>query len=415
MEGHEEQHASATAGDIGTRRHSTRGHIRQLLQTGLSATHATELLRLVLQARPVGLRVAKTAFAAAVAWELARDLLPGPMPVLAPLAAILTVQVTVYDSLSGGIRYAIAMLAGMAVSLAFAQVLGFSAWTLGLMVLLALAMGNVLRLGPQSNQVAITALLVLSLGTGYGVVRALDTALGIAVGVLVNLVVVPPLHLMSASEAIGREAEHAGDLLAEMGRGLAGGWTGEQARGWLDRARGLDPEVRTAHAAVARAEDSLRLNPRRWLTRRGGPNEMVARQHEALLAVEHTTIQVRSIARTLVELADEEPAGLGGKGFALPDSLAALLGHGGEALREFGRLVARGAADLDEKARGALPAAVANAWDARLRALEDVRKLLAGEPQLMPACGSLLADVSRLIREVDPTQGFHRSAIGQPR
>ena len=100
----------------------------------------------MLQARPVGLRIAKTAFAAAVAWELARDLLPGPMPVLAPLAAILTVQVTVYDSLSGGIWYAIAMLAGMAVSLAFAQALGFNAWTLGLMVLLSLAMGNVLRL-----------------------------------------------------------------------------------------------------------------------------------------------------------------------------------------------------------------------------------------------------------------------------
>lgn len=43
----------------------------------------------------MGLRVVKTGLACALAWLLAESLLADPLPVLAPLAALLTVQVTI--------------------------------------------------------------------------------------------------------------------------------------------------------------------------------------------------------------------------------------------------------------------------------------------------------------------------------
>ena len=54
-------------------------------------------------ARPTVLvQAAKTAVAAGLAWFLAADIIGNNLPVFAPLAAVLTVQVTVWDSVSAG-------------------------------------------------------------------------------------------------------------------------------------------------------------------------------------------------------------------------------------------------------------------------------------------------------------------------
>ena len=51
---------------------------------------------------PPALQAAKTALAAGASWFIAADVMGNTIPVFAPLAALLTVQVTVWDSLARG-------------------------------------------------------------------------------------------------------------------------------------------------------------------------------------------------------------------------------------------------------------------------------------------------------------------------
>jgi uncharacterized membrane protein YgaE (UPF0421/DUF939 family) len=377
----------------------------------LRSLRAHGLRHFLFRERVFGLRMVKTALAAAVAWELAQDLLHSPVPALAGLAAILTVQVTIYESVARALQYALGVVLGVLVAALFVHFLGLHAWTVGVLIFLALALGAALRLGPQAPQVAISALLVISLGVGYGTVRVLDTLLGAAVGVLVNLVIVPPLHLRPAGEALANAAEDAADLLADVGHGAAARATNEQAQEWLRRARRLQAPVQEARDAVARSEQSLRLNPRRWPVAGEAPRATVARRREGLLAIEHVALQVRSLVRTLADRAAE-----GGEGGlpAMPAPLADLLVTGGAAVAAFGRLL-EGAELLGEAEREAaaqeLRRAIGGAGELAGRALVEVQEGLAGDPEGLPVYGSVLAEIRRVVQEVDPDGGPHRGAV----
>ena len=119
-------------------------------------------------------QIAKTALAATLSWELAVRLLHSPLPALAALGAILTVQVTVKQTVSFGIQQVVGVTVGVGAAVLVVKALGVHAWSVGLVILGALVVGNLLRLGRQVNQVAISALLGLALGTAYGTARVVD-------------------------------------------------------------------------------------------------------------------------------------------------------------------------------------------------------------------------------------------------
>src|SRR5215213_4569946 len=144
-------------------------------------------------------QIGKTALAATLSWELAIRLLDSPLPALAALGAILTVQVTVKQTVTFGIQQVVGVTVGVGAAIAVIGVLGVHAWTVAVVILIALVIGHLLRLGKQVNQVAISALLVLALGTGYGSVRIVDTLLGAVIGVLVNALLAPPTHVQGAA------------------------------------------------------------------------------------------------------------------------------------------------------------------------------------------------------------------------
>lgn len=150
---------------------------------------------------PPTLQAAKTAVAAGFAWFIAADVLGNNIPVFAPLAALLTVQVTVWDSLARGLQRVLGVVVGVLVAYGFARLAGINAWSIGLVIFVSLLAGRVLRLGQQGSiQVPVSALLVLVLGAttgGYAVDRVVDTVVGAATGILVNLVIVPPTQIDS--------------------------------------------------------------------------------------------------------------------------------------------------------------------------------------------------------------------------
>ena len=149
---------------------------------------------------PPGLRTAKTTLAAVISWELARRLTGSEAPVLAPLTALLVTQLTVVETVTEGLQRVGSVVVGVLLAVGLASLLGLQWWSIGLVVFASLAVGQVLRLGPSRLEVPISALLVLVVGGQSGVARArvLETLIGAAVGVAVNVVVAPPVYVQSA-------------------------------------------------------------------------------------------------------------------------------------------------------------------------------------------------------------------------
>lgn len=341
-------------------------------------------------------QIAKTALAATLSWELAVRLLDSPIPALAALGAILTVQVNIKQTVTFGVQQVVGVTIGVGAAVGAVGLLGVHTWSVGLVILCALVVGTILRLGKQVNQVAISALLVLALGTGYGGVRIVDTLLGAAIGVLVNMLVAPPTHVQAAAAEVARVGEDLGLLLVDVGRGLRAGRDAGTATGWLHRARELDAARARAGDAVRKGEESLRYNPRAR-----GEAEDVARLTEAQTALEHVATQVRGITRALADLHDGGDPAEREAQVALADPLE----QAGAAVAAFGRLqVGSGSRDELQRAHDAAVSGLTSVSEA-LRALpgeEDPRTLV-----------SLFVDAGRLLDEIDPRAGSHTGAVPQ--
>jgi hypothetical protein len=348
---------------------------------------------------PLGLRTAKTTLAAVISWELAL-LLPGSQPpVLAPLTALLVSQLTLVKTITGSLQRVASVTAGVLLALAVADLLGLHWWSVGLVIFVSLAVGQVLRLGAHRIEMAVSALLVMTLGGTAGIARTrvLETLIGAGVGVLVNALLVPPVYVRPAGEAIhglaGDMAKVLKGAAGDLVLGSAEGWSGEDAYERLLEARQLDGEVGETREAISRAEDSLRLNPRRRLV--GDPSDEL---REGMSTLEHSGILVRGIMRSLVDL----DTATGGRGPvpAMATALRELLEELAEAVRTFGEYIAASVPGPEANQAPLLRAL------ARARAGRDhlAKTMTAGprDPEVWPVHGHLLANVDRLLSELDP-------------
>src|SRR3954451_11733388 len=107
------------------------------------------------------LRITITAVASYVVGLL---LFPGTQPLLAPLTAMLVVQVTPISLLASGLDRVIAVVAGVVLAVGFAAVVPLEWWSLGLLILVSVTIGQFLRLRSNLVEVAISAMLVLGVG-----------------------------------------------------------------------------------------------------------------------------------------------------------------------------------------------------------------------------------------------------------
>jgi uncharacterized membrane protein YccC len=116
-----------------------------------------------------------------------------------------------------------------------------------------------------SNQVAISAVLVLGLGAAtpnYAVDRVLETVIGALIGFVVNFALVPPVALRPVHEATGKLGEELGASLDRLAAALEAPQTPAQLEELMIQARLLRPMVATADTALTAGAESLTLNPR---------------------------------------------------------------------------------------------------------------------------------------------------------
>lgn len=244
------------------------------------------------------LQLAKTVLAAVVAWVIAASLLELPQPFLAPWAALLVVHATVYRTFSKGMQQVAATVVAVLLATVVGEALGLSTWAIALLLVVALVLGAVPWLGAEATTIATTGLVVLTTGFESDVMlvsRLLDTAIGVAVGLLVNVIVWPPLRRHTAAKALDRIDDGIGELLADMAGGLGDGCQEEDVAAWIERTRDLDADLDQAWALVRQAQESARLNPRRQARAMRNPEEWLG----VLRRMEQAVAETRSLARTL--------------------------------------------------------------------------------------------------------------------
>jgi hypothetical protein len=255
-------------------------------------------MRFARRSRVPGLRTAKTTLAAMLSYLVADVLGTSDRPVLAPLTALLVIQVTMYDTVRQSVQRVASVLAGVLIAVGVAVLVGLSWWSLGAVVAVSLLVGRLLRLGPHLLEVPISAMLVLAVGGDPDVadVRVYETLVGAAVGVLVNLVVAPPLYLRPAGEAVRDLADRIAGFSRDLAAALRAGWSRADADHWLTQARAMNAEVDRADRELARVEESARLNPRAGQTRWAQPQLRIA-----LTGLERCHLSLREACRALLD------------------------------------------------------------------------------------------------------------------
>ena len=246
------------------------------------------------------LLLVKTAGAAVIAWVLARSVFGLAQPFLAPWAALLTVHATVYRTFARGAQQVASAFLGVLLAFAAGAAFGVNAAALGVVLLLGLAVGTTRVLRDESTTAATTALVVLLAGysADWGMLgaRLLDTLIGVVVGLLVNLLVWPPLRDRAAARHLDVIDDRLGLLLCDMARDLREGPDRDAAERWVERTRELDRDISQAWAVLRQARESGRLNLRRTAAARvGASHELLP----LLARLEQAVADTRSMAGTI--------------------------------------------------------------------------------------------------------------------
>jgi uncharacterized membrane protein YgaE (UPF0421/DUF939 family) len=258
--------------------------------------------------------VAKSTVAACVAWFLAQRVMHAQSPAFAPFSAVLMMQITVYQSVLQALRYVAAVAAGVALQGLFGFLAGPDLLTFALVAAGALLIGRWRPLGSQGSQVATAAFFAFSTylsavstaerfsGLGQIVVLVL---LGCGVGVLVNLVLFPPLRYRGTEYGVRTLAHGLCDLISDICAALREEQLGEErTRQWRHRGTDLNSTVAQARSMADTAWESLYYNPRRLLGRSRRSTDFTG--YRAVLdALERVSYQVASMTRSLDEWHDD--------------------------------------------------------------------------------------------------------------
>lgn len=376
---------------------------------------------------PYGVQVMKSAAAAGAAYGLATVVAPS-QPVTAAIAAMLTVQVSVTSTLAQAARRLVGVVAGVLFAALVHDQIGHGWLGIALVTAISLLIGRVLGLGVVGAvQVPVNALWVFisaGLHAGLATVGAVDAVLGTLIGVAVVGLASPPVYLRPAVEAAAAWAEGIRQVVAGMAADLAGrsdlpmSDSLPAGHDWLAAARAIVEVETHARRLLTHAHDELRMHPAGSSEAFRAMAARLAALDQVAQALEHTGLQVRSVARGLVDAI----LGAGEHPVPLLSGLPELFVQLATALSLAGTLIVD---PTDSPARERLRVVTAEAARSVHRCVEAATALLEqpsppadwevatmAEPWLI--YGAVLANLARAVDELDPQEGPHAEGWSPP-
>ena len=363
--------------------------------------------------RPAAAQISRLTIAAVVAYLVADAVSPGILDLTAPLTALLVVQASTVGTLQMGLVRVGAVLTGVLVAVGVSSSIGLSWWSLALVISASLLLARVLRLGGQSLETPISAMLILAVSSPElaAEVRVVNTLIGTVVGIGFSVVVPVSIPSARATRAVRRVAHSQAALLDEVALTLADRVPHpEEVQAWFGWTEDIGSAVAEASAAVNAVEESRRLNPRALAAAKVHPGLRAALDRlERCLAAERALLVVIGKESPTTSSSDWDRS----FGPELRRAFAVVLDDVADAVRGFGDLVAAefGGGDVrrvDEVLEKTLDIV------RETRAVLTELVLLDVDPReqtdLWMLQGSVLAAVEQVLLQLDLEQGERRSA-----
>lgn len=234
--------------------------------------------------------------AGAFAWLLGDQLIING-GLVAAIVCTLSIRISLHKSLREGFGQIVGTAIGAGVALLTVSIFDFGFISIGTTIFLCAVVARALHLGEVASvNVPVTALIVIGpgLSESTAIHRLASTLVGAAVAIAFSYFSHPKTPLDRAREQISLVGSKAARLLAEMSEGVAAGYTQKDAAQWLSRGRLLIEEIPAIRAQSVEAKGYAR-----WI--RTGTRDAAEDVYIEGLAVEHTVVQVRAIARTLFD------------------------------------------------------------------------------------------------------------------
>ncbi len=378
------------------------------------ARRQVEQLTLVRRrAQPNAVYIARLTATAVFAYLLALQL-PGASSrdVLAPLTALLVVQATLYHTIRSAIQRVVGVTAGVTAAVVVAAYVPFSWWELGLLIAGTLGLGMLLRLREDILEVPISAMLIFSVDSHAAATsRITETLVGAAAGLAAGLVLAP-LRVQPAKDAVGELSRQMADLLGQMAAGLNDAPDPKRAAEWLERTRALRGEIERVDDALAQAEESIRLNPRRLRL-----SDPAAGLREGVNTLERAATDMRVLARSVADGARIDSKDSPVQEAETRARLAAVLTELSAAVRAFGQLIEADPTLTEatpEPIEAELNGHLAEAHRQQDRLADVLRTDPAERPEGWPLRGEILAHVDRLRNELQPRPLAEAEQVRRP-
>jgi uncharacterized membrane protein YgaE (UPF0421/DUF939 family) len=381
------------------------------------ARRQAEQLTLVRRrAQPAAVYITRMTLTAVFAYLVALQLPGGSTrSVIAPLTALLVVQATLFHTIRAAVQRVIGVTTGVLAAVAVSAYVPFSWWVLGLLIAGTLALGLMLRLREDTLEVPISAMLIFAVDSHSAASsRIVETLIGAAAGLAAGLLFAP-LRVQPAKDAIGDLTRQMADLLGQMADGLADGPDPRRAAEWLDRTRALRGEIERVDDALAQAEESIRLNPRRLRY----PNP-AAGLRDGVDTLERAATDLRVLARAVADSAWLDSGDSPVKDEETRVRLAAVIAELAASVRAYGQLI-----ETDPELARAPDVQVEPITEVLEDHLEEAQRqqdrladVLAADPAERPdgwpLRGEILAHVDRLRSELQPRSPSSAGATTRP-
>jgi uncharacterized membrane protein YgaE (UPF0421/DUF939 family) len=267
---------------------------------------AAERSRVSMRTRIERLRLAwrsilQASVAAGAAWVIATEVLGHERPFFAPVAAIITLGLTISERGRRAVEVAIGVALGIAIGDLLVLGIGVGAGQLALVVMLATATAIFLGSGQMlATQAAVSAALVATLQPptdGITFARFLDALVGGGVALLVNGLLLPANPMATVRRAAHPLLEELAATLDDIAEAIERR-DRKLAERALVRARGIDELTGRFHEAVEVSRETIRYAPprRRWRSR---VEDYAAAARHVDLAVRNVRVLARGTIRAV--------------------------------------------------------------------------------------------------------------------
>jgi len=365
--------------------------------TGLLAD-AAEHSRLSLRERLGRLRTAwrtmlHAALATVGAWLIATVIVGHAQAFFAPIAAVITVSVTIGQRFRRAVELAVGVAVGIAVADLLALLIGTGTWQLLVIVLLAMLAAVLLGSGTLlMTQAAASAILVVTLQppdeSGISFARALDAAVGGATALLVSFTVLPVNVVRLIEQAAQPVLDELEGTLQDLATALEER-SEEATQAALERARAIDDDLDRFREALDHGrEGGLPAVPSR-AARSQVAVFAVAGAHIDL-AVRNTRVLARGAVRA-ISIGDATPPGVSRAIRDLAEAVHALRGLFADPGRDAGV--------VEPAVRAAALATNVLEETANLSVSVIVGQIRSTATDLLRATGMEMSEAHRLVRE----------------